>query len=101
MDRATILQLLSHPVISKMFKDKKGVMRVVRTLCDATAGKKISERRLKEAQEFLLYLLEQVNSLRPQQPVVCGGSMMRVLREGESRLILTASYGSPLLPPEK
>ena len=54
-------------------KDKKGLKSTVRTLKQAAAGEKVSDARLKRAQEFCLRLLEELNSKRPQGPQGCSG----------------------------
>ena len=53
--------------------DKKRTEETTETLRDIAAGKKITAVRLKAAQNFLADLLEEINSMRPQQPIHCGG----------------------------
>ena len=66
----TILMAKSLNVL----KNKKASAATVRTLRDAAAGKRVSDARLRRAQEFCLNLLEELNSKRPSGPRGCGGN---------------------------
>ncbi|MEK7515788.1 MAG: hypothetical protein AAB555_02570 [Patescibacteria group bacterium] len=58
-------------------EDTNRVQKAKQTLEDAVAGKKVSEKRLKAAQDFLLELLEELNAKRSRTPVRCGGNVTR------------------------
>ena len=56
-------------------RDGKRVQNAKQTLDDVVAGKKVSKKRLKEAQELFLELLEKINAQRPTRPIRCGGKV--------------------------
>jgi len=54
-------------------QDKRKVNSTIRVLRDVAAGKKVSPGRLTRAQDLLADFLHEINSRRPQQPILCGG----------------------------
>lgn len=75
--------MVKRPLV---FKNKKQVRRAIRVLNDIIAGKKVSRARLRATQNFLLDLLEEINSKRSHQRVVCGGNVLDSIGDLDSGL---------------
>jgi len=56
-------------------ENKKRVQTAIKTLEDVIVGKMVSKQRLDATKSFLVDLLEEINSKRPQPPIRCGGNV--------------------------